>query len=114
MNLDQILNTISIPLEHDELAFNVRPFTTAQIAAWHEILATPRRDSESAGEWNARIRDRQVDFLAKHLKGCIVDGKATRVTPKWVAESLPNVILGDLADFMVHGKRPAWAGDPGN
>ena len=114
MNLDQILNTISIPLEHDGLAFQVRPFTTAQIGTWHEILATPRKDGESDGEWNGRVRDAQVDFLAKHLKACVVDGKATRVTSKWVAESLPNVILGDLADFMVYGKRPTWARDPGD
>lgn len=113
MTLDQILGTYSLPLEHDGLHFRLVPFTTAQITEWQEVNSTPRQEDESTTEWNGRIRDAQLAFLEKHLRACVVEGDAEEVTAGWVAESLPNVVVQDLVDFMVHARRPAWAGESG-
>jgi cytosine/adenosine deaminase-related metal-dependent hydrolase len=39
------------------------------------------------------------------------DGKATRVTAKWVGEQIPQNILQDLATYCTTGQLPAWSQD---
>lgn len=114
MTLDEILGTIAVPLEHDGLTLRLTPFTNAQIVAWNRLALTESPEGESPLDRADRQREGQLDLLAQHIRACVTDGTKSRVTPKWVAENLPQPVLQDLAVFFVEGKRPAWAGEQGN
>lgn len=114
MKLDQILNTYAITLEHDGLEFRLTPFTTEQLAWWQDTFNLARGDGESLEEFAERRRQAEMDALAKYLRACLVEGKPQRVTAKWVRETIPNAVLADLGEFLVTGRKPAWAGESGN
>lgn len=55
-----------------------------------------------------------MNLMAAHMRSCLTDGKPQRVTGKWLSETIPQTVLQELAEYFVEGKRPAWAGEPGN
>ena len=115
MKLSDILNTISIPLEHDKVKFALIPMSSATIDRWNNIYSAGAREGESSYEYTRRVKSEQCALLAEHLRACVVDGEKKRVTGKWVATELPQPILQSLAEFFVEGKQPEWAagGDEG-
>lgn len=113
MKLSDILNTVSIPLEHDKVVFALIPMTSAMIDRWNNILLARPTEGEDRAEFNTRVKHEQLSLMAEHLRACVVEGEKKRVTAKWVANELPQPILQSLAEWFVEGTRPSWAGDGG-
>lgn len=114
--LDDILNAVSIALEVDGIEFRLVPMSSRAIAAWNRILfqePKPGEDGkvtiETRLEHAERQKEKQLQLLADHMKGCVTSGDKKRVTAKWLGDAVPQVVLQDLAEFFVEGKRPAWA-----
>ena len=111
MKLEDILNTTSITLEHDGLTLRIVPFTNAQALAWNRATFQDQGD-KTALEHSEVVQAAQLDLLAKHMRACVVDGKAQRVTAKWVGEQIPQNILQDLATYCTTGQPPEWSQAP--
>src|SRR5690606_28809290 len=110
------LNAVSIALEVDGIEFRLVPMSSRAIAAWNRILFQEPEVGEDGKvtietrlEHAERQRDRQLALLADHMKGCVTSGNKAKVTAKWLGDAVPQVVLQDLAEFFVEGKRPAWA-----
>lgn len=114
MTLDQILGTIALPLEHDGLSFQLVPFNNVRARAWNRATFHEKPDDVSELDHVEAIQGKQLDVLVAHMRDCVVDGDAKRVTAKWVGEKLPMTVVVDLAEFFKGGSRPAWAGESGN
>jgi len=110
MKLEDILNTTSITLEHDSLTLRIVPFTNAQALAWNRATFQEAGDRKPL-EHSEVVQAAQLDLLAKHLRACVTDGKATKVTAKWVGEQIPQNILQDLATYCTTGQPPGWSQD---
>lgn len=108
MKLEDILNTTSITLEHDDLKLRIVPFTNAQALSWNRATFQDQGDRTPL-EHSEAVQAAQVDLIAKHLKGCVTEGKPAKVTPKWVGDQLPQNILQDLATYCTTGQQPAWS-----
>ena len=115
MKLSDILNTISIPLEHDKLKFSLVPMTTGMIERLNNIYGSERQEGETTREFSQRVTREQMSLLAEHFRDCVVEGEKKRVTPKWVTTEIPKVIMQNLVDWFVDGIVPEWApgGDSG-
>lgn len=114
--LDDILNSVSIALEVDGIEFRLVPMSSRAIAAWNRVLfeePKPGEDGkvtiETRLEHAERQRERQLQLLADHMKGCVTSGNKAKVTAKWLGDAVPQTVLQDLAAFFVEGQRPAWA-----
>ena len=114
--LDDILNAVSIALEVDGIEFRLVPMSSRAIAAWNRVMfeePKPGEDGkvtiEARLEHVERQREKQLQLLADHMKGCVTSGNKAKVTAKWLGDAVPQVVLQDLAEFFVEGKRPAWA-----
>lgn len=110
LTLDHILNTHAIHLEHDGIAFRLVPFSNARVAAWNRATFTEHGDL-SALEKTEKVMQGQLDVITAHLRECVTDGKAQRVTSKWVSEQFPQTLIQDLAVYFAQGEKPSWAKD---
>jgi len=113
MKLSDILDATAVSLEVDDLAFRLRPFTNAQVLEWNRVTFAPS-DEGALVERVERQQTAQIDLIAKHMRSCVVEGRATQVTPKWVRETLPLDVVQDLAAYFVRNERPSWAVTEGN
>jgi hypothetical protein len=120
VTLDEILNAVSIPLEHGGITFRLVPLSSAGIAKWNGILLRKPKAAGDGEEASAALaahfekqRLDQMNFLAEHMRACAREGDAKSITGKWVSEAFPQVILQGLAEWFVEGKRPEWAGVEG-
>ena len=111
MKLEDVLNTTSITLEHDSLTLRIVPFTNAQALVWNRATFQEAGDRKPL-EHSEVVQAAQLDLLAKHLRASVTDGKATRVTAKWVGEQIPQNILQDLATYCTTGQPPEWSQAP--
>lgn len=114
--LDDILNAVSIPLEIDGVGFRLVPMSSRAIAAWNRVMfEEPKPGEDGKVTLEARLdhadkqRDKQLQLLADHMRASVTSGDAKKVTAKWLGDAVPQVVLQDLAEFFVEGKRPAWA-----
>jgi hypothetical protein len=117
LTLDEILNSVSIPLEVGDTRFRLVGFSAAKVTAWNRVLYSrgpEEADVDALLEHRESQRARQLELMAEHMRACITEGKKAKVTAEWLSESVPQAILQDLAEWFVEGKRPAWAGEPGN
>ena len=116
MKLDQILGTISLPLEHDGLEFRLVPFSNARTRHWNKVVLDEPTGDDVTLESIEKTHEAQLNVLAGHLRDCLVDGKAQRVTAKWISEQFPQTVITDLVTFFRTGTLPTWAqdGDSGN
>jgi hypothetical protein len=116
MNLDQILNAVSIPLEVGDLHFRLTPFPNARVAAWNRASAATLPDDatdQQVLDLSEKVQAAQLDVIAGHMRDCITDGDAKKVTTKWVASAFPQTVLIQLASFFATGEKPEWAGQSG-
>lgn len=115
LTLEAILNTQAIHFEHDGLVFRLVPFSNARVAAWNRATFQEHGDV-TALEKTEKVMQGQLDVLTTHLRSCVVEGKAQRITSKWVSEQFPQTVVQDLAAFFAQGEKPAWASeaDPKN
>lgn len=109
MKLDQILGTISLPLEHDDLSFALVPFSNARTRAFNKAMSMQPDDRSTDVEAVEASHDAQINVVTAHLRDCLTDGKAQRVTPKWVSEQFPHTIIVDLVTYFRTGSKPEWA-----
>jgi len=115
VKLEDILNAVSIALEHDGITFRLVPMTSAAIIKWNSIMTRPIPKGEDA-DLHAHFqkqRDDQIAVLADQMRLCVTDGDPKKINAKWMTDKLPNNILQDLAQWFVESKRPTWASDGG-
>lgn len=113
--LEQILGTIAVEVEHQEIEFRLVPFTNSEVMAWNRTLFAPEVEGETPIARNERVQGEQLALIAAKMKACVVGSTGSRkVTPEWVAKEFPQTVLQDLAEFFANGQRPTWAGDSGN
>ena len=120
MTLDEILNAVTIPLEVDALSFRLVPMSARTIAAWNRVTFAEAKAAGDELTLQERLdhaetqREKQLELMAEHMRGCVVEGKKAKVTAEWLGTTVPQTVIQDLAEYFVEGRRPAWAGEPGN
>src|SRR5690606_35773199 len=94
--LDDILNSVSIPLELDGVTFRLVPMSSRAIAAWNRVMfeePKPGEDGkvtiETRLEHAERQRKRQLQHLADHMKARVTSGNKAKVTAKWLGDVIP-------------------------
>ena len=114
--LDDILNAVSIPLEIDGVEFRLVPMSSRAIAAWNRVLFTEPPDEASVAErleHAEQQRAKQLQLMADHMRGCVTEGKKSKVTPEWLGDAMPQTVLQEFAVYFVEGRKPSWAGETG-
>src|SRR5690606_41306417 len=87
--LDDILNSVSIPLELDGVTFRLVPMSSRAIAAWNRVMfQEPEPGEDGKVTLAARLdhadkqRDKQLQLLADHMRANVTSGDAEKVKAK--------------------------------
>lgn len=118
--LEDILNAVSIPLDVDGVTFRLVSMNTRQLLEWQrldDLALNPdkkgkgKKDEEpkTVADYYERIAAVRHDFVARHLRDCVVAGDASKVTAEWLQATFPLTIMRDLIVFLTEGTRPDWA-----
>lgn len=111
MTLNDVLNTYSIQLEHDDVKFKLFPFTTDQIQQWNQAQTLEIGIDEAPVDYADRRNKADLELIAKHMKLCSDGGK--KVTAAWLSKQFPQPVISDLLQFFTTGNKPAWAASEG-
>ena len=110
MTLSDVLGANAITLEHDARTFEFRPFCAADSLRWVETEDLKQDKNEPDAAFVARQIDAQLELMTPHFNRSLLEGE--EVSAAWIKTQFPSHILGDLATFLISGKRPLWAAQP--